>query len=221
MKRKGPILTLAAGAGLAAIMMVLNLNANATTGDGYGNTAADASTPAATTAAPTTAPTVPPTKPAGAQVTYAGNVGGGGATLAIAIKDGKAVAYVCDGRKAEAWLQGTADNGELVLSGGGGANLTGTFGNGRAKGSVTAAGKSWSFDLAAVAPPSGLYRAAADVRGARIVGGWIVLADGTQVGVVSVDGTPQPAPALDPAAGTAEVNGAAVNVAAVDGTGLN
>ena len=85
---------------------------------------------------------------------------------------------------AEAWLQGTAADGELDLTRpSGGNSLTGTFGNGVAAGDVTAAGRSSSRSrLKTVAPPSGLYRATADVRDAKLVGGWIVLADGDQVG---------------------------------------
>lgn len=219
MKRKGPVITLAAGVVVASVLMVLNLNT--TGGQDYDPAAAEPNAPAATTTAADPAATTQPAKPpATGPVTYAGNVQGGAATLAIAIKDGTAVAYVCDGKKAEAWLQGTAAGGELSLTGPGEAKLTGTYGNGKAAGQVWAAGKKWAFSLASVKPPSGLYRAAADVNGARVVGGWIVLADGTQVGVVSVDGVEQPASPLNPATGASDVNGSPVTAAPVDGAPL-
>lgn len=218
MKRTGPIITLAAGIVVAGVLMVLNLN---TTGAAE-NTAGDGATTTvpATTAAASTPPTSPTPAKAAGPITYAGNVDGGAATLAIAIKDGQAIAYVCDGRKAEAWLKGTAEGGQLTLTGAHEATVTGSYGNGKVAGTVRVAGKSWTFSLASVKPPSGLYRAAANVNGATVVGGWIVLADGTQVGVVTVDGAAQPASALDPGTGRTDVNGTAVSATPVDGTTL-
>lgn len=227
MRHKGPIFTLLAGLALAAVLMVLNLtatNRNRNNGDNAANAGANAT--ATTTSelgtAPTTAPaTAAPTKaPPAAQVTYAGRVSGGGATIAIAIKDGKAVAYLCDGNRAEAWLQGTASNGELKLAGSGNATLTGSYGNGVAAGAISATGKKWTFAVGTVKAPSGLYRAAANVRNARIVGGWIVLASGEQVGVLNVAGEEQPAPPLNTATNTTTVDGTVITANPVDGTGL-
>ncbi len=154
-------------------------------------------------------------------VTYAGNVGGGGASIAIAVKDGKAIAYLCDGATAEAWLQGTGTGGELELAGGDGARLTGKYANGGATGTVNAVGREWTFDIDAVAPPSGLYRANATVANAQIVGGWIVLADGTQVGTTRKGTVIEKAPMLNTANRGAVLDGATVTVAVVDGTSLN
>jgi hypothetical protein len=226
---KGPIITLLAGLILAAGLMVLNLSAtNAKPGTNAASDVVGAS-PAVTTSRP--AATTPPAAastpaaadqpPAGTQITYAGNVTGGrGATLAIAITDGKAIAYLCDGKSAEAWLQGTASGGSLNLTGTGEERLTGTYGNGVAAGTVTAAGRQFAFSLRTVAPPSGLYRAAANVRNAKLVGGWIVLANGTQVGLVRLGDSLVPAPPLDTTNRTATVDGTTVAVRAVDGSGL-
>jgi len=38
-------------------------------------------------------------------------------TVTIAVKDGKGVAYVCDGKRVEAWLEGALDGDKLTLSG--------------------------------------------------------------------------------------------------------
>jgi len=218
MKRKGPILTLAAGVVLAAVLMVLNINATRST------PTAAAPTDKATTAAATTAAPAPTTAaavvPAGPPVTYAGNVVGGGATIAIAVKDGKAIAYLCDGRSAEAWLQGTAQNGALNLTGADGAGLTGTVANGVANGVVTAVGRDFSFSVGAVEPPSGLYRASANVANAEVVDGWIVLADGTQVGTQRKGATITSAPRLNLPAKTAVVDGVTINATMLDGTRL-
>ena len=89
MKLKGPIVTLAAGAIFAAVLLVLNSNATRAAlesatppnDSSYGEETSAAAAPS--TAAPTTPA---PTAVAEAPVTYAGSVGGGGATLAIAVR---------------------------------------------------------------------------------------------------------------------------------------
>jgi serine/threonine-protein kinase len=143
-------------------------------------------------------------------------VDGGAATIAIAVNKGKAIAYLCDGNVTEAWLQGTAIDGKLDLSGPDGS-LEGTYSNARAAGDVKAGKKSWHFTAGSVKPPSGLYRAAANVRNAKVVGGWIVLSDGTQVGITSVDNEPQSAQPLDTTSLTSSVDGTALTATAVDG----
>ena len=55
----------------------------------------------------------------------------------------------------------------------------------------------------------------------QIVGGWIVLADGTQVGITRKAGTPSPAPKLNVADRSAVVDGTTITAAVVDGTTLS
>jgi len=128
---------------------------------------------------------------------WAGEVDGGGASLAISVKDGVAVAYLCDGKKTEIWLRGTAANGQLSLVSKKGEILTGTFGGGKASGKITGSGKSFSFTIATAEPPSGLYRSTENVRNAQVVCGWIRLANGRTVGICDNAGTPAAAPPLD------------------------
>jgi hypothetical protein len=218
MRHKGPIITLVAGLAVAAVLMVLNLTG--TNDDGStptGTVGNAASTPAVAATTPAAAPTTAAPAP---QVTYAGKVNGGGATIAIALKDGKAVAYLCDGRSTEAWLQGTAANGQLSLTGAGGATLTATYGNGRAAGTISAKSREWAFSVGTVTKPSGLYRATANVRNAEVVGGWIVLANGEQVGVLVVGDDVEPAPELNTSTNTVNVDGTQITANPVDGTGL-
>jgi len=225
MKHKGPILTLAAGLVLAAVLMVLNLRAtDASQRNAAGDQQPDA--PAATATAqpgqaePTNAPPTkaPPTTAAAAPVTYAGRVKGGAATIAIVVKEAKAVAYLCDGNRTEAWLQGTARNGELILTGSGNARLTGSVAKGVAAGSVTASGRRFTFSVKVVKPPSGLYRATNQALDA--VGGWVVFENDNgqveQVGVMNIEGDPQPADPLDLNNSTTTVDGTTITAGPVD-----
>jgi hypothetical protein len=222
MKRWQPIVTLIAGLAVAGVLLGLSYRATVDNADPAAaqQTAAGSEPPATATAS--ASPTPSATKPAKPQpapplnVTWAGEVKGAG-TLAITAKGDKAIAYLCDGRRLEAWFTGTAKAGKLSLTGAGGATLTGRFGNGRANGTVAAKGRSLKFDLAVVKKPSGLYRATADIRGARIVGGWIQLPNGEQVGLATVDGAVVTPSRLDIATGAATVGD--VTVTATDASG--
>jgi serine/threonine-protein kinase len=215
MRRSGPIITLVLG--LVAGIIVLTLSVNAANNDDQEQaTTAASATPSATaspaettppTPAPTTPPAAAPAPPADTEVTYAGKVDGGAATVAISVSGGQAVAYVCDGKQLESWLQGPATGGTLALTGADGSSLNGSYGNVSAAGSVSAGGKQWVFTAPVAPEPAGLYRATAMVAGARVVGGWIVLANGEQVGVTNIDGRRVPAPALDVASGQANLDG--------------
>jgi hypothetical protein len=219
MRHKGPFLTLLAGVAIAAVLFVLNSNLKVEpSASGGAQTPAGNAQVTNPEAKPPAAQPAPVKKnPATAlNVTWAGRVVGGRATVAITAKGDKAIAYVCDGRRVESWMKGTATNGKLELTGAKNASLTGTYGNGRAKGTVIVGDERWTFDVGVVNKPSGLYRATARVRNAKIVGGWIVLADGTQVGVLTRDGEPRQAPPLDLIAGTASVDGTYVTVPPVD-----
>jgi hypothetical protein len=134
-------------------------------------------------------------------------------TLYVAVRDGRAIAYLCDGDDVEVWFQGPALAGELALTSKAGATLTGSFRAGSATGSITFGGRAAKFRIPSVRKPSGLYRAAGQVRDAKVKGGWIVLPDGTQTGVLTVGGEPQPAPPLDTASRTA---GEGIAATAVD-----
>ena len=122
-------------------------------------------------------------------VTYAGSVDGGAASLAIVVNNGKAIAYVCDGKKVEAWLNGTMANGQIDLTGAAGepeGHLRRRPGQGqrhRRRQVVGLHGQDRG-------PPSGLYRSAASLRN-KLDAGWVVLPDGRQVGVQKKNGETQ------------------------------
>jgi serine/threonine-protein kinase len=217
MKRYGPLLTLLVGALVAGGLAVANTIASRPAA------APRAAAAAATTPVPTTAAAIAPSVPSSPRspaavvnAVWAGQVAGDGGAIAIAVKNGVAIAYLCDGRRIEAWLHGMAAGGVLSLTGTGGARLDGTFGNGTASGRVTASGRTWTFTAPAVRKPSGLYRATARVRNARVVGGWIVWGNGRQTGVLTVNDEPQSAPPLDVDTGIAVVGGTPISAEPVN-----
>ncbi|WP_378030887.1 protein kinase [Actinoplanes sp. GCM10030250] len=233
--RKGPLVTLGAAVLITAVLAGLNMNASAgertVQAAQQVSAAPQATTPASlpptddlaapATKAPAEAPGTAASgtaKPAqeNLRVTLAGKVENGGGTLALSIRDGKAVAYVCDGDRIESWLQGTATGGKLSLKGRDGSTLTGTFDARSAEGEVTVEKRTNRFEVGVVRKPSGLYRTASRVRGAEVSGGWIVLADGRQVGVLKRNGAPAPAPLLDVATRTATVDGETVSATTID-----
>jgi hypothetical protein len=247
MSRLGPIVTLTAGAVLAVGLGVASITATpaadstvATANETVNETAdetADATaneTPEATpentesaAAEPSPSPTETPTfeestPPAPTKADYAGRVKGNGGLIAISVRKGQAVGYFCDG-KIEAWFKGGAGSGDLELKGFGGAKVTAELGGGKATGQVAVGGKKWSFTAPVAVKPSGLYRASAIVRGAKVRAGWIVVkrADGgfTQVGTAFQDDKQVPIPELDGDSPTSpvSVNGATVTPEDVDG----
>jgi hypothetical protein len=216
MSYRGPLTTLAAGAAVTAVLIGLSFRAGPASQPAAGGGATPTLPTAGTLSAPASTAATPPAKPAkptpplrvDVNGTWAGKVGGTGTTLAIAVKNGTAVAYLCDGDRIEAWMRGTAIGSLLTMKAvKGNGRLTGTLRGDRASGQVTEAAKDRAFDIGAVSKPSGLYRATANVRGAAVVGGWIVLPSGRQVGLATVAGTPVRPSALNLATGTAVVNG--------------
>ncbi|MGK5628365.1 hypothetical protein [Streptomyces sp. URMC 123] len=223
MKRSGPLYTLLAGLALALTVLALN----ATTGSGTaavgGGPGAPSPSPyAAAPGAPATPstpgassrpPSARPPSPGKEAEDYTGRTADGVADVAVSVRDRRATAYYCDGRTTESWLRGTAgDDGDLRLSGRGGATLTGTLRAGRVTGRVRVDGRDRDFTADRAEPPAGLYRTRTAVRGAPVEGGWIVRPDGGQVGLLTTgpEGRPRPAPELDPADGTVTVDGVEV-----------
>lgn len=209
MKRSGPLFTLLAGLVLALFM----LSVNATSGTGsssYSDSSSDTVEPAAspTTSAPgdrpnpSRTPSPKPTEKPPADARYAGRTDDDSASIAITLRDGEAVAYFCDGRTTESWLKGDVeDDGSMRLTGKHGAKLDGRIVGDKVRGTVEIRKRTWAFTAPKTRKPAGVYRATSEVRGEKLDGGWIVQADGSQVGILTRDGEPAEAPRLDPATG--------------------
>jgi len=233
MKRNTPLITLLTGAALGIVLLVASMLATPSKAPaGYAGAATPTPASAATVASSSAAasPTAAAssssaTASANAQfrADYAGRVKGGiHASVAISIHGTQAVAYACNGSSVEAWLSGTASGGRLALTGKNGAVLAGNYDSRRAFGNVSADGITYAFSVYTVKKPSGLYRATADVRGAKIKAGWIVLPDGTEVGSLesnadSAAPSATAAPPLDVTAGTAQDGSTVLHVVSISG----
>jgi hypothetical protein len=224
--RYAPLITVAAVAALGGGMVFANTQQPAPAAT---TAAAPAASPAAEAAAPPVPAAGPPAAappaaaPAVAERVYAGRSAGNEVTVAIAVKDGRAVGYVCDGEKVEAWLEGTLSGDALTLSGADGApdaaTVTATLTEGASLGAVTVDGTEWPFSAQGVEAPAGLYEGRATVRGVATRIGWIVDGDGNVTGVANAGGQRRPAPALDPTDPQESVTlgGVPVDVSPLDG----
>ena len=155
---RGPVLTLVAMLGLALTLVLVN---GATTRDAAVvpvaaapaavTAAADPAPPSATPepAAPTAgAAAEPPAAafPATAKFVGEAPTAKGPIPIEITVDGGRAKAYVCDGKKIEVWLQGTAEDGVVELTGRKGARLSGTLTGDAVEGTVVLAGyPEWTF----------------------------------------------------------------------------
>ncbi|MFG2555197.1 hypothetical protein [Streptomyces sp. NPDC048581] len=214
MKRPGPLLTLLAGLLVGAFLLALNV----TTGT---KNASSPSSSSADTTKESPAATPSPSKVPVPNAGYAGRTDDDSSAVAVTLRDGRAIAYFCDGRAKESWLKGDVkDDGTMRLTGRDGSVLNGTLKEGvgvpplersrewgKIRGTVDIDGGHYAFTADRTKKPSGLYRGTATVRGAEIDGGWIVLTDGRQVGVLTRDGKPSPAPRIDPETGAVTVDG--------------
>jgi hypothetical protein len=153
---------------------------------------------------------------------YDGEVQGNLGAVAIVVHDTFAIAYFCNGSTIESWFSGTPHDGKLTMQAkGSNGSLTANYALGHARGTVVVNGVSYIFSIIAVHKPSGLFQSIADVRGASIKAGWIVLANGTEVGSLNPDvnaanQVSQAAPKLNLSTLTADDDGTTITATAID-----
>jgi serine/threonine-protein kinase len=216
------LLTLASVVVLAGVLLWVNelvgASTAATSSSGYSAPDYSAPTSAAPPPSPAEAAPSPTAEPAAAQAVYAGRTGGREATVAVAVNGDRAAAYLCDGSSVESWLQGSVTGDQVVLTGRDTAALIGTVSGATLSGTVvTSTGQAWLFSADEARPPAGIYEARTTIDGLATRIGWVVLPDGTQVGIQNVDGDRSPAPALDLENTTVTLGGAAHEVTPIDG----
>lgn len=224
MKHRSPLLTLAAVAVAFAIMFTVNMLASP---PGSGSTGT------ATPAAPTTASTSPGSQVTGTaaaspspsatksaedskfpqKVVYAGRAEDGAGAIAVAVLGTQAAAYFCDGRSVESWFRGTVTGSDISLKSKDGATLQASLDGDHLKGSLRIKNERVRFEINEAKKPAGLYRA----RGSKTTIGWIVLEDGSEVGVQTTGQDSTPAPELDPENPQVTVDGTELDAAPVNG----
>ncbi|MFI6492698.1 hypothetical protein [Streptomyces sp. NPDC050564] len=212
MKRPGPLLTLLAGLLLGVFMLSLNATTGTKSVSSYREESPGVTvspSPPPSSLPPKTTPSPTPSKSAAPNADYAGRTDDDSSAVAVSLRDGKAIAYFCDGRDKESWLKGDVkDDGSMKLTGKHGAELNGTLKEGKSiRGTVDLGGQRYGFTADKAVRPSGLYRATATVRGAKLDGGWIVLPGDKQVGILDRDGKPSAAPRINPETGAVTIDG--------------
>jgi hypothetical protein len=195
---RGPVLTLLAVFAVGAVM--LGINVAASEPETAPETTAGAATPAASVGAqaPTTAP-APVPFPARGRFVGEAQTANGTIPVSVTVDGDRAKVYVCDNRRIEAWLQGSARDGLVDARGRGANRLTGSHDATRITGTVQITGyPPWSFTAQATQDArSGVYRASGGGR----TTGWIVQSPDRQVGLShDAAGAVSPAPAIDPSA---------------------
>jgi hypothetical protein len=211
---RSPLVTLLGLVVAFAIMFGVNLASSAPRG-GYaaGPSPSPSDTAATSPASPTSAspssesPSPSPASPSPSaseteevekfpnKVVYAGRTEDDSAAIAVAILGDKAAAYLCDGRDVESWLRGTVDGDQISLRNKNGtSHLEAKLIHGALEGKIELADDELHFLIKEAKPPAGLYRA----RGTKTTIGWIILPDGSQVGIQTSGEESAPARKLDP-----------------------
>ena len=173
-----------------------------------------------TAAAVSTAAAVP-AGPTLTEAVYTGRTSDDGLAVAVGIKDGRAAGYVCDGKTVEAWLEGTVTSDRLTLHGrDAGTTLTATADQRSLLGEVSVGGEVRPFSARIATGKAGLFSSRRSVEGITTRIGWIVLPDGSVVGVRNSGGARSTAPPLDPTTLRASEDGSPIPVDRLSGASV-
>ena len=226
MKHRSPLVTLAAVVVAFIIMFTVDI-LSGPPGSSSTGTAVPSAAPA-TTSASSAPPQPPPTavaKPSPSasesteeskfpqKVVYAGRTKDDSGALAVAVLGDQAAAYFCDGRNIESWLRGAVTGADISLKSKDGATLQATLDGNHLKGSLQIKKDTLKFEIAEAKKPAGLYRA----KGSKTTIGWIVLEDGSVVGVQTTGADSAAAPKLDPENAQVTVDGENLDAQPVNG----
>ena len=222
MKHRSPLLTLIAVALAFAIMFIVNMLAEppgATTGPTAAPATATTTNPSPQVTETAAASPSPGASETGEdsefpeKVVYAGRAEDNAGAIAVAVLGDQAAAYFCDGRNVESWFRGTVNGGDISLKSKTGDTLEAALDGIEIKGRVELTNVRVDFEIDEAKKPAGLYRA----RGSKTTIGWIVLEDGSEIGVQTTGEASTPAPDLDPENPQVTVNGENLDAAPVNG----
>jgi len=225
-KHRSPLITLAAVAVAFAIMFIINMSVSPPGGSSTGTATPPPAPATAVTNSP--APQTSETSAASAsaspsksveeskfpnKIVYAGRAEDGAGAMAVAVLGTQAAAYFCDGRSVESWFRGAVQGGDISLKSKDGGILQASLDGDHLKGALRIKNQRVKFEINEAKKPAGLYRA----RGSKTTIGWIVLEDGSEVGVQTTDQNSTAAPELDPENPQVTVDGEKLNAAPVNG----
>ena len=225
MKHRSPLITLAAVAVAFAIMFIVNMSVSPPGGRSTGTaTPPPAPATAVSSPAPQTSesaaasPSPSPSKSAEEskfpkKIVYAGRTEHDAGAIAVAVLGTQAAAYFCDGRSVESWFRGSVTGADLSLKSKDGGTLQASLNGDHLKGSLRIKNQRVRFEINEAKKPAGLYRA----RGSKTTIGWIVLEDGSEVGVQTTSQDSTAAPELDPKNPQVTVDGEKLDAAPVNG----
>ena len=226
MKHRSPLLTLAAVAVAFAIMFIVNMLSgppgNSSTGTAGPSAAPATDTASAASSQPTETAVASPSLSASEnvedskfpeKVVYAGRTRDGSAAIAVAVLGDQTAAYFCDGRNFGSWFRGTVEGEDVSLTSKGGATLQARLDGDHVKGSVQIKNDPLKFEINEAEKPAGLYQA----RGSKTTTGWIVLEDGSQVGIQTTGAESSAAPQLNPENPQVTVDGENLNATRLNG----
>jgi hypothetical protein len=217
MKHRSPLITLAAVALAFAIMFIVNMTVSPP-GNSSSGTASPPAAPATAAGSPLLTETAAASPSSGdskfpEKIVYARRAEDNGGAIAVAVLGDQAAAYFCDGRNVESWFRGSVTEDEISAKSTGGATLEAELDGNHIKGTVQIKSEKLKFEMNEAKKPAGLYR----VRGSQTTIAWIVLEDGSQVGVQTTGVDSTAAPELNPGNPQVTVDGENLNAAPVNG----
>jgi serine/threonine-protein kinase len=150
---------------------------------------------------------------------FAGRNSDNSYTVAVGVKDGRAVGYVCNGSTDDLWLEGTVSGSRITLKNKADqVVVTADVRDQRSVfGTVLAGGVSRSFSADVVLDRAELLQYVKSENGLAEHIGWIVLASGEQAGIRNKNGVRSPAPIIDPATRQVTDGGVTVPAQPLDG----
>jgi hypothetical protein len=222
MKHRSPLLTLAAVAVAFIIMFTVNMLVSPPGGSSaepVGPSAAPASSgPAQQTTSAVATPSASASERSEDRafpnkVVYDGRTEGKSGAIAVAVLGDQAAAYFCDGRTIESWLRGNVQGSDLSLRSRDGATVQAGLDGDHLKGTLKIKNDRLKFEIDEAKKPAGLYRA----RGSKTTIGWIVLEDGSQVGIQTAGADSAAAPELNPESPQVTANGENLDAKPING----
>jgi hypothetical protein len=222
MKHRSPLVTLAAVAVAFIIMFTVNMLVSPPGGSSAEPVGASTAPASSAPAQETTRAVATPSASASEstedrafpnKVVYAGRTDNKSGAVAVAVFGDQAAAYFCDGRSIESWLRGAVQGADIALKSKDGSTLQASLDGDHLKGTLKIKNGRLKFEINQAKKPAGLYRA----RDSKTTIGWIVLEDGSEVGIQTAGAESTAAPELNPESPQVTANGESLDAKPING----